>query len=205
MRLNLGIRRRLAPLLDNDLRKIGLAFSLLFTLPGSPILYYGDEVGMGDNLQLPDRNGVRTPMQWDSGLNAGFSTASSIYSPVIDAAPYTSETVNVQASRSQPGSLWSIIQAMIVIRKSHPALCCGDLTWMESANPAVAACLRRSTQEHILMVYNLSEVPQDIDCALPENLRGKITDLLTGQSIPQTGGHLSQTLQPYEYRWLLIE
>ena len=205
MRLNLGIRRRLAPLLDNDLRKIGLAFSLLFTLPGSPILYYGDEVGMGDNLQLPDRNGVRTPMQWDSGLNAGFSTASSIYSPVIDAAPYASETVNVQASRSQPGSLWSIIQAMIVIRKSHPALCCGDLTWMESANPAVAACLRRSTQEHILMVYNLSEVPQDIDCALPENLRGKITDLLTGQSIPQTGGHLSQTLQPYEYRWLLIE
>ena len=100
MRLNLGIRRRLAPLLDNDPRKIGLAFSLLFTLPGSPIIYYGDEIGMGDDLQLPDRNGVRTPLQWDAGLNAGFSSARSIYSPVISVAPYDPERVNVQSSLS---------------------------------------------------------------------------------------------------------
>ncbi len=142
MRLNLGIRRRLAPLLDNDPRKIGLAFSLLFTLPGSPIIYYGDEIGMGDNLQLPDRNGVRTPMQWDAGLNAGFSSARTIYSPVINVAPYDPERVNVQASLACRDSLWSRIQAMIAIRKSHPALCCGDLAWVDCGTPAVAAYLR---------------------------------------------------------------
>ena len=122
MRLNLGIRRRLAPLLDNDQRKICLAFSLLFTLPGSPIIYYGDEIGMGDNIALPDRNGVRTPMQWDAGLNAGFTRANTIYSPVNDIPPYHPEKVNVMSEISQAGSLWSRVRTMISIRKNHPAL-----------------------------------------------------------------------------------
>ncbi len=204
MRLNLGIRRRLAPLLDNDPRKIGLAFSLLFTLPGSPILYYGDEIGMGDDLQLPDRNGVRTPMQWDAGLNAGFSSASSIYSPVIAADPYDPEKVNVQSSLGVPDSLWSRIQSMIAIRKNHPALCCGDLAWLDCGLPAVAAYLRRGSREHMLMVHNLSAVPQMIDCVLPEDFHGKIVDLLTGQAMGKTQGRLLLSIQPYEYRWLSV-
>ena len=204
MRLNLGIRRRLAPLLDNDPRKIALAFSLLFTLPGSPILYYGDEIGMGDDLQLPDRNGVRTPMQWEAGFNAGFSSAGSIYSPVIGVAPYDPERVNVETSRSTKGSLWAQIQAMIAIRKSLPALCCGDLAWLDCGLPAVAAYLRRGSREHMLMVHNLSAVPQMIDCFLPEDFHGKIVDLLTSQAMGQTQGRLLLSIQPYEYRWLSI-
>lgn len=204
MRLNLGIRRRLAPLLDNDPRQIGLAFSLLFTLPGSPILYYGDEIGMGDDVQLPDRNGVRTPMQWDPSPHAGFSRAESTYSPVIAAAPYAPATVNVRASRRQAKSLWSQVQAMIAIRKSHPSLCCGDLTWLDCGSPAVAAYLRRGSHECMLMVHNLSAASQMIDDALPEDVSGKILDLLTGQTMGETRGRLLLALRPYEYRWLSI-
>ncbi len=204
MRLNLGIRRRLAPLLDNNPRKIGLAFSLLFTLPGSPIIYYGDEIGMGDNIGLPDRNGVRTPMQWEPGQNAGFTDAGTIYSPVIGISPYHPEKVNVLAECTDPGSLWSRIQAMITIRKSHPVLCCGDLAWVDCGTPAVAAYLRTLSREKILVVHNLSALPQIIDCPLPGDVRDKLVDLLIGQEIGKTSGRLSLSLQPYEYLWLLI-
>src|SRR5512138_948426 len=116
MKLNLGIRRRLAPLLDNDQHKIELAHSLLLTLPGSPILYYGDEIGMGDNIWLFDRNGVRTPMQWNTGSNAGFSDAASesLFAPVIDDEVFGAAHVNVEAQRQDPESLWSVIRQMIV-------------------------------------------------------------------------------------------
>ena len=109
MRLNLGIRRRLTPLLDNDRRKIDVANSLLFTMPGSPIIYYGDEIGMGDNIWLPDRNGVRTPMQWEDGLNAGFSSATEdqVYAPVIQDDPYGVQWVNVAAQQADPGSQYA--------------------------------------------------------------------------------------------------
>lgn len=202
MRLNLGIRRRLAPLLDNDTRKIGLAFSLLFTLPGSPILYYGDEIGMGDNIRLPDRNGVRTPMQWEAGPRAGFSKARILYSPVISASPYDPEKVNVLSESADPASLWSRIREMIAIRKSHPALCCGDLEWVACGTPAVAAYLRSESAGGILVIQNLGGIPQAITCSLPPGFRGKIVDLLTGQTFDETREKLSLTLQPFEYRWL---
>src|SRR5512133_3529848 len=111
MRLNLGIRRRLAPLLDNDRRKIALANSLLFTLPGSPIIYYGHEIGMGDNIWLFDRNGVRTPMQWKNAPNAGFSAAQpeALYAPVIDTSPYDPSQVNVDDEFQDPDSLLNFI------------------------------------------------------------------------------------------------
>jgi maltose alpha-D-glucosyltransferase/alpha-amylase len=204
MRLNLGIRRRLAPLLDNDQRKIGLAFSLLFTLPGSPIIYYGDEIGMGDNLSLPDRNGVRTPMQWDSGTNAGFSDAKIIYSPVITTPPYDPEKVNVLEECAASKSLWSRIQTMISIHKCHPALCCGSLTWLDCGNPAVAAYLRLESQEHMLIIHNLSAASQRVTCPLPAEHQGKIVDLLTGRLMENDLGSRSLFLQPYEYLWLLI-
>ena len=204
MRLNLGIRRRLAPLLDNDPRKIGLAFSLLFTLPGSPIIYYGDEIGMGDNIRLPDRNGVRTPMQWDAGRNAGFTAAVGAHPSIITLAPYGPAMVNVQAGRSDPGSLWSCIQSMIAIRKSHPALCCGDLDWLDCGTHAAAAYLRSGSGERLLMLHNFSGTPQVISCSIPGNFRGELKDVLTGQTFRKAKELLSLPIQPYEYRWLLL-
>ena len=122
MRQNLGIRRRLAPLLDNDRRKIELAFSLLFTLPGAPILYYGDEIGMGDNIWLEDRNGLRTPMQWDATPQAGFSSSGRAYAPVIREALYAPASVNVTDQQADPASLWHTLRNMIALCKAHPVL-----------------------------------------------------------------------------------
>jgi maltose alpha-D-glucosyltransferase/alpha-amylase len=205
MRLNLGIRRRLAPLLDNDQRKIGVAFSLLFTLSGSPIIYYGDEIGMGDNLSLPDRNGVRTPMQWETGPNAGFTQAKTIYSPVNDVAPFHPEKVNVVSECADATSLWSRIQKMISIRKSQPALCSGNLTMLDCGSPAVAAYLREESQERVLVLQNLSAESQKINWPLEKDVPGIIIDLLTGQPQGMISGKANLTLQPYEYRWLLIQ
>ena len=141
MRLNLGIRRRLAPLLDNDHRKIMLANSLLFTLPGSPIIYYGDEIGMGDNIWLQDRNGVRTPMQWDDSASAGFTKApsQSVYVPIIDDDTYGRQQVNVKFQQGNPYSLWHSVHQMIEVRKEHPAFGRGDFQWIDCANEAIAA------------------------------------------------------------------
>ena len=128
MRLNLGIRRRLAPLLDNDRRKLELIHSLLFTLPGSPIIYYGDEIGMGDNIWLPDRNGVRTPMQWNSNSNAGFSDGSpeNLFSPIIKDDVFGPLVVNVEKQRHDPTSLWNTIRKMLAVRKQHPCFRLGS-------------------------------------------------------------------------------
>ncbi|MGA2503423.1 MAG: maltose alpha-D-glucosyltransferase [Anaerolineales bacterium] len=204
MRLNLGIRRRLAPLLDNDPQKIGLAFSLLFTLPGSPIIYYGDEIGMGDNIQLPDRNGVRTPMQWEGGLNAGFSKTTNVPYPIISVAPYGPDRVNVRDMRADHGSIWSRIRAMIALRKSHPALCCGNLEWVNFGTKSIAGYLRSDSRERVLAVHNLSSDLQDIRISLPANAHGEILDLLSGQMVAKTLEGLSLLLQPHEYHWLLI-
>ncbi len=204
MRLNLGIRRRLAPLLDNDPRKISLAFSLLFSLVGSPIIYYGDELGMGDNIQLPDRNGVRTPMQWSSEGNGGFSRAATIYAPVIDSDPYLLEKVNVLVESADPGSLWSRLRAMLAIRKNHPALCCGELVRVEGGTPAVAAYLRADQNERLLVVHNLSGAMQSANYDLPGGVHGEIMDLLTGEAMGKPGKRISLSLQPYEFHWLLI-
>src|SRR5574341_123159 len=123
MRLNLGIRRRLASLLDGDRRKVELLHSILFTLPGSPILYYGDEIGMGDNIWLDDRDGVRPPMQWDAGAQAGFSTAApdKLYAPVINDGLYGPTRTNVESQRQDPNSLWNTIRHMIATRKKNHA------------------------------------------------------------------------------------
>src|SRR5450759_453565 len=203
MRLNLGIRRRLAPLLDNDRRKLELAFSLLFTLPGSPIIYYGDEIGMGDNIQLPDRNGVRTPMQWEPGRNAGFSVAPNVPTPVISAAPYDPKQVNVQDGRADKGSLWSRVQAMIAIHKSHPALCCGNLEWVDCGTKSSAAYLRTEGQDRMLIIHNLSSMLQDLRFPFLEHVSGKYEDLLTGKTMEISQESPTLSLLPFEFLWLL--
>ncbi len=201
MRLNLGIRRRLAPLLDNDLRIIELANSILFTLPGAPIIYYGDEIGMGDNLALPDRNGVRTPMQWDNSLHAGFSAAATLYSPVIDQPPYGYQAVNVAAQIADTTSLWHTIQRMILLRKQHPAFGAGDLAWIDNGSPAVLAFYRTNSDERLLLIHNLSPTSQrislDVSCS-----QLKWTDLFTNQPYIAVQHQIQLHLAPYQFLWL---
>lgn len=196
MKLNLGIRRRLAPLLDNDRRKIELAYSLLFTLPGSPILYYGDEIGMGDNIWLHDRNGVRTPMQWTDEAGAGFSEAPPEvwYSPLIEDEVFGPARVNVEAQMREQGSLWHTIQNMIAVRKKYRAFGRGTFTWTDAGTNAVAAYQRTCNNEKLLILNNLSEQTTATKIACDG------MDILTGENIPS--GTL--TLAPFQYRWLLI-
>ena len=190
MKLNLGIRRRLAPLLDNDARKISLLKSMLFTLPGSPIIYYGDEIGMGDDITLFDRNGVRTPMQWDSSPNAGFSNASKLYAPIVNAAE-----ANVAAQQDDPNSLLNTIRHMIATRKKHKAFGWGDFKWADVGTQALAAYTRSFENERLLILNNLSDKTQKI------MLSQDYTDLLSGRAFP--AGAL--TLDAYQYLWLKPE
>jgi len=203
MRLNLGIRRRLAPLLDNDERKIRLAYSLLFTLPGSPILYYGDEIGMGDNIWLDDRNGVRTPMQWETGPAAGFSEAppESLYAPVIGDDTYGPARVNVQVQVADPDSRWSIIRHMIAVRKQHRTFGWGDFEWLDVQNETIAAFQRTHNSETILAIHNLSDAKQKISHPTKKPVNS-LTDLLTKKQFAVVKENLEIELMPYQYLWL---
>lgn len=203
MRLNLGIRRRLTPLLDNDERKIRLAYSLLFTLPGSPILYYGDEIGMGDNVWLEDRNGVRTPMQWEAGTTAGFSEAStqSLYAPVIADDMYGSDRVNVSVQRAEPNSLLNVIRKMIAVRKQSRAFGWGHFEWVDLANEQIAAFRRTYGDEEILAVHNLSDSDRTISVPTKKPVTF-MTDLLTGTEFPIANHTVQIELSPYQYLWL---
>src|SRR3982075_1648104 len=156
-RINLGIRRRLAPLLSNNRRRIELMNGLLFSLPGTPVLYYGDEIGMGDNIFLGDRNGVRTPMQWSADRNAGFSRANRqrLYLPVITDPEYHYETVNVEAQAQNPHSMLSWMKRLIALRKRHRAFGRGTLELLRPENRKVLAYVRRYESEQILCVANL--------------------------------------------------
>jgi len=213
MRLNLGIRRRLAPLLDNNRGKIELANSLLMTLTGTPIVYYGDEIGMGDNIWLQDRDGVRTPMQWNSGTNAGFSEADAdeLYSPVIAEPPYGPETVSVAAQQDDPASLLNVLKRMISVRKAQPAFAASGFTWVEAGTDQVAAYLRQSAGERLLIVNNLADEPRDVEVTLPGDQFRQPSDLLSGAALPPVQvdraagtGVLRLALPPFGYRWLKI-
>ncbi len=203
MRLNQGIRRRLAPLLGGDRRKIKLLNSLLFSLPGSPVLYYGDEIGMGDNIWLEDRDGVRTPMQWDDGPNAGFSTASELYAPVIDDPVYGYQRVNVAAQQADPDSLLNWTRHVIRVRKAHPVFGRGDFRFLLPENPAVLAYLRTYKHETVLVIANLSAAPQQVLLDLHSFDGTTPLDLLTGERLPPVGdAPYELTLSSYGYRWL---
>ncbi|HUI88460.1 MAG TPA: maltose alpha-D-glucosyltransferase [Anaerolineales bacterium] len=194
MRLNQGIRRRLAPLLDNDRRKIELANSLLFTLPGSPIVYYGDEIGMGDNVWLDDRNGVRTPMQWDDSPKAGFTNARP-FAPFLE-GQYSPMHVNVAAQMRNPDSLYHTIRRMVAVRKEHPAFGCGDFEWADSGTNAIAGYQRTYDGETMLILNNLSGQEQ-----IAPAPSGRAVNAFTHETAPL--GTL--TLQPYQYLWLVLE
>jgi maltose alpha-D-glucosyltransferase/alpha-amylase len=207
MRLNLGIRRRLAPLLDNDRRKIELANSILFTLPGSPIIYYGDEIGMGDNIWLEDRDGVRTPMQWSDEKNAGFSTAhpSRLYSPVIDDEVFGYQKLNVRVQRNDPSSLFHTMHKMISARKKHKSFGRGDCQFLHPDSTAVLAYIRRYEGETMLVVNNLSSSPQSVAVELTSFSGSSPKGMLSEASFPPVVDKpYVLALDPYQYLWLLL-
>ena len=205
MRINLGIRRRLATLMDNNRRRIELLNSLLFSFPGTPVLYYGDEIGMGDNIYLGDRNGVRTPMQWNADRNAGFSRAlpARLYSPVIMDPILGYEAVNVEAQQSDPSSLLSWMRNMINLRKLFRVFGRGTLEFLNPSNRKVLAYLRRDEEQVVLCVANLSRFAQPVDLDLPE-LEGAIpVEMLGYVDFPPIGKQPYRlTLGPYGFFWL---
>jgi maltose alpha-D-glucosyltransferase/alpha-amylase len=205
MRVNLGIRRRLAPLVDNNRRRIELLNSLLFSFPGTPILYYGDEIGMGDNIYLGDRNGVRTPMQWNADRNAGFSRANParLYSPVIMDPVWGYEAINVEAQQSDPSSLLNWMRNMIALRKLFQVFGRGTLEFLNPTNRKVLAYLRRSGDEQILCVANLSRFAQPVDLDLAELEGTTPIEMLGYVQFPRIERQPYRlTLGPYGFLWL---
>jgi maltose alpha-D-glucosyltransferase/alpha-amylase len=207
MRLNLGIRRRLAPLLDNDRERIELMNGMLMSLPGTPIIYYGDEIGMGDNVNLGDRNGVRTPMQWDGGWNGGFSSADpeALYSPLMLNPVYGYPVVNVQSQRRFDHSLLSWMKRLIRVRKSCAAFGRGTIEFLYPANHRVLAYVRKLGNETILVVNNLSSAAQAVELDL-KAYRGNILVEMFGRNIFPRIGDLPYllTMGPYQFYWFRL-
>lgn len=207
-RINLGIRHRLAPLLRNDRGRMELMNALLFSLPGTPVVYYGDEIGMGDNIYLGDRNGVRTPMQWSADRNAGFSRANAqkLYLPIIIDAEYHYEAVNVEAQQNNPSSLLWWMKRLIALRKRYKAFGRGTMEFLRPANPKIFAFVRRHQDEQVLVVANLSRFVQYAELDL-RAFAGMIPLELFGRSqLPVIGEQpYSLTLGPHNFYWFALE
>ena len=208
MRVNVGIRRRLAPLLQNDRRKIELMNGLLFSLPGTPVIYYGDELGMGDNVYLGDRDSVRTPMQWSPDRSAGFSDANpqQLYLPVIIDPDYHFESVNVEAQDRNPSSLLWWMRRLIALRQQHPVFGRGEIEFLYPENAKVLAFLRSDGNETILVVANLSRFPQSVSLDLHAHRGATPVELSGGSEFPQVGeGQYHLTVGPFSFYWFLLD
>ena len=207
MRINLGIRRRLAPLLDNDRRRIELMNGILMSLPGTPIIYYGDEIGMGDNINLGDRNGVRTPMQWSGGWNGGFSGADpeSLYAPLILNPVYGYQAVNVLSQRRSEHSLLSWMRRIIAVRRSTGVFGKGSIEFLYPANHRVLAYVRQLGKETVLAVNNLSSAAQAVELDL-RKYKGNILIEMFGKNIFPRVGELPYllTMGPYQFYWFRL-
>ena len=213
MRINVGIRRRLAPLLDNNRRRIELLNSLLLSFPGTPILYYGDEIGMGDNIYLGDRNGVRTPMQWNSDRNAGFSKAvpAKLYFPVIMDPVWGYQAINVEAQQGDPSSLLHWTRNMIALRKLFRVFGRGKLEFLHPENRKILAYIRSYEDvdghcEQVLCVANLSRFAQPVALDLVKYAGRQPVEMLGYVSFPEVGKSLYPlTLAPYSFLWLELQ
>ena len=208
MRLNLGIRRRLAPLLDNGRRRIELLHAMLFSLPGSPFLYYGDELGMGDNIYLGDRDGVRTPMQWSADRNAGFSRAdfAQLYFPLIMDPVYGYQSVNVEAQQRYDSSLLHWMRHIIHLRKEHPVFGRGTMEFIKPENRKIFAFTRSYDDETVLCVFNLARDAQPCELDL-RHYEGWIPVEMMGKTaFPRIGKRPYQlALGPYGFYWFLLK
>lgn len=207
MRINLGIRRRLAPMMENDRRRIELLNGLLMSMPGTPIVYYGDEIGMGDNIYLGDRNGVRTPMQWNGGTNAGFSFADPerLYSPLISNSVYGYQVVNVDSQRRFGHSLLSWMKSLIKTRNSYRVFSRGTMEFLRPSNHRVLAYVRELGNEKILVVNNLSSSAQAVELDV-QRYKGYIPIEMFGRNLFPRFGDLPYllTLGPYQFYWFRL-
>jgi maltose alpha-D-glucosyltransferase/alpha-amylase len=205
MRINVGIRRRLAPLMGGDQRKIRLMNSMLMTLPGTPIIYYGDEIGMGDNVLLDDRNGVRTPMQWHGGENAGFSEAARLYSPIVEDDHYGYRVLNVADQEQDPDSLLNWTRRLIKTRQQHRALGGGPFRILRPENRAILPFLNVDGDDVVLSVHNLSGETQRTELDLSEFEGRALVDLFTHGPYGRASQELRVVLAPYDFLWLGVE
>src|SRR5277367_6747808 len=207
MRINIGIRRRLAPLVDNNRRRIELLNSLLFSFPGTPIIYYGDEIGMGDNIYLGDRNGVRTPMQWNGGWNAGFSSSDPerLYSPLISNPVYGFQSINVDSQRRSEHSLLSWTKSVIQTRNSFRVFSRGSIEFLSPSNHRVLSYVRQLGEEKVLVVNNLSSSAQAVELNL-QSYKGHIPIEMFGRNLFPRIGELPYllTLAPYQFFWFRL-
>jgi len=207
MRINRGIRRRLAPMMDNDRRRIELLNGLLMSMPGTPIVYYGDEIGMGDNIYLGDRNGVRTPMQWNGDVNAGFSTADPerLYSPVISNAVYGYQAINVESQIRSGHSILLWMKSLIKLRNSFQVFGRGSIQFLKPANHRVLAYVRQFGEETVLIVNNLSSSAQAVELDV-RGFKGYIPIEMFGRNLfPRFGdAPYLLTLGPYQFYWFRL-
>jgi len=208
MRANVGIRRRLAPLLDNSRKEIELAHALLLSLPGSPCLYYGDEIGMGDNIWLPDRDAVRTPMQWTPDRNAGFSVADpgKLYLPLVQSLVFHYGHTNVEAQLAQPTSLLHWVRGMLSVRKQHPAMGLGEFRVVPSDNESVLTFTRSTAEETVLVVANLAATARSARVTIADAPGAELHDVFGGASfgsLDETGS-ARFTLGSREFFWLTV-
>jgi maltose alpha-D-glucosyltransferase / alpha-amylase len=204
MRVNVGIRRRLAPLLENNRRRNELLHSILLSFPGTPVIYYGDEIGMGDNIYLGDRHGVRTPMQWSADRNGGFSRAnpSRLSSPVIMDPVFGYEAVNVEAQRDDPSSLLNWMRQMIKLRRVFKVFGRGSIEFLSPSNPKIVAYVRRHEDERVLCVANLSRFAQPVSLDLPQLQGVTPVEMLGYVEFPKIGaGPYCLSLGPYGFFW----
>jgi maltose alpha-D-glucosyltransferase/alpha-amylase len=208
MRLNLGIRRRLAPLMENGRRQMELLNSLLLSLPGTPIIYYGDEIAMGDNVYLGDRAGVRTPMQWSGDRNAGFSRAdpARLFSPVIMDPVYHYEALNVESQTRVPTSLLRWMRRMIGVRRAYPVFGRGSMDLLHPSNTKVLAFMRRDATQSVLCVANLSRFVQPVELDLSHFRGATPVELIGGTPFPRIGDlPYFLTLGPHGFYWFRLE
>jgi maltose alpha-D-glucosyltransferase/alpha-amylase len=206
-RINLGIRRRLAPLMEGDRRRIELMSGLLMSLPGSPIVYYGDEIGMGDNIYLGDRNSVRTPMQWNGGLNAGFSTADPerLWLPVISNALYGYQAVNVESQQRSATSLLNWTRRLIEVRRSTKVFGRGSIEFLRPANHRVLAFTRSLDRETVLVVTNLSGTAQVAELDLSTHAGAIPIEMFGGSLFPRIGREpYVMMMGPYDFYWFRL-
>ena len=208
MRVNGGIRRRLAPLMENSRRRIELMNSLLMSLPGTPVIYYGDENGMGDNIYLGDRNGVRTPMQWTGDRNAGFSRADAarLYAPLITDPVYGYSAVNVEAQERAPFSLLNWMKRLIALRKQHRVFGRGAIEFVPSPNRKVLAYIRRDDKDAILCLANLSRSVQPVELDLTR-FRGMVpVEMLGRTEFPRIGDQpYFLSVGAYAFNWFMLQ
>jgi len=203
-----GIRRRLTPMLKGDRRRLELAYSLMMTLPGTPVIRYGDEIGMGDDLRLPERNCARTPMQWSTEPNAGFTSHSKPVLPIISDGPYGFRQLNVAAQRRDPDSFLNWMERLIRMRKEVPEIGWGDFSFVPIRTPGVLVMEYTWRNNSVLCIHNLVAEPREVRFRLTARSagdRGLLINLLAGEhSKADENGRHCIDIEPYGYRWYRV-